>query len=269
MAVHNRTSISNAEKLAYLRNALKDGTAKSAIEGLSKTGEHYVEAVECLKNRYDRPRLIHQTHVKCILDSPPLKEGSGRELRRLHDTVQQHIRALKVLGHEPSGPFITSVIELKLDTNTMFEWQKYSHDEGDVPHYNQLLMFIDHRAQASEASLPPQKKHEPSYKKPVPRTAHSYTANTEVGNTCICCKAEKHPLYICQGFKALSHDRKLSFLKSNNICNNCLTKGHSLKNCKSIHKCKICQSPHHTLLHIASTRMSLSLLLCHLTWPSS
>lgn len=253
VAVHNRTSISNAEKLAYLRNALKDGTAKSAIEGLSKTGEHYVEAVECLKNRYDRPRLIHQTHVKCILDSPPLKEGSGRELRRLHDTVQQHIRALKVLGHEPSGPFITSVIELKLDTNTMFEWQKYSHDEGDVPHYNQLLMFIDHRAQASEASLPPQKKHEPSYKKPVPRTAHSYTANTEVGNTCICCKAEKHPLYICQGFKALFHDRKLSFLKSNNICNNCLTKGHSLKNCKCIHKCKICQSPHHTLLHIAST----------------
>ena len=45
VAVHNRTSISNAEKLAYLRNALKDGTAKSVIEGLSKTGEHYVEAV--------------------------------------------------------------------------------------------------------------------------------------------------------------------------------------------------------------------------------
>ena len=87
-------------------------------------GEHYVEAVECLKNRYDRPRLIHQTHVKCILDSPPLKEGSGRELRRLHDTVQQHIRALKALGHEPSGPFITSVIELKLDTNTMSEWPR-------------------------------------------------------------------------------------------------------------------------------------------------
>ena len=102
--------------------------------------------------------MIHQTHVKCILDSPPLKEGSGRELRRLHDTVQQHIRALKALGHEPSGPLITSVIELKLDTNTMFEWQKYSHDESDVPHYNQLLTFIDHRAQASEASLPPQKK---------------------------------------------------------------------------------------------------------------
>ena len=37
------------------------------------------------------------------------------------------------------------------------------------------------------------------------------------------------------------------------MCNNCLTKGHSLKNCKSIHKCKTCQSPHHTLLHIAST----------------
>ena len=55
VAVHDHTSISNAENLAYLRNALKDGTAKSVIERLLKTGEHYVEATECLKNRYDRP----------------------------------------------------------------------------------------------------------------------------------------------------------------------------------------------------------------------
>ena len=86
---------------------------------------------------------------------------------------------MTAVGHVLSGPFITSVIELKLDTNTMFEWQKYSHDKSDVPNHNQLLTFIDHRAQASEVSLPPQKKHEPSYKKPVPRTAHCYTANNE------------------------------------------------------------------------------------------
>jgi len=42
--------------------------------------------------------------------------------------MQQHIRALKAMGCEPSGPFLTSLLELKLDVDTSFEWQKYSQD---------------------------------------------------------------------------------------------------------------------------------------------
>ena len=101
VSVHDRTNISDAEKLVYLQHALKEGTAKRVIEGLSRSGEHYAEAVECLQARYDKPRLIHQTHVRMILEAPALKDGSGRELRRLHDTAQQHLGALKSLGHKP------------------------------------------------------------------------------------------------------------------------------------------------------------------------
>ena len=39
----------------------------------------------------------------------------GKELRRLHDTVQQHLQDLKSMDYEPSGRFITSIIELKLE----------------------------------------------------------------------------------------------------------------------------------------------------------
>ena len=78
-----------------------------------------------------------------ILETPSLKEGTGRELRRLHDTVQQHLRALKAMDYEPSGPFITSTLELKLDPNTMFEWQKHSQRSAAVPHYQDLLEFIN------------------------------------------------------------------------------------------------------------------------------
>ncbi len=28
------------------------------------------------------------------------------------------------MGQEPNGPFITSMLELKFDKETMFEWQK-------------------------------------------------------------------------------------------------------------------------------------------------
>ena len=152
VSVHRRTNLSDAEKLVYLRHALKDGTASRVIEGLSRTGEHYTEAIECLQARYDRPRLIHQTHVRMILETPNLKDGTGKELRRLHDTALQHLRALKSLGHDPPGPFITSLLELKLDAGTMFEWQRHSQTQADVPHYDDLLKFINLRAQASESS---------------------------------------------------------------------------------------------------------------------
>ena len=74
-----------------------------------------------------------------IIDAKPLTDGSGKELRQLHDTVQQHLRALKAMDYEPSGPFVTSILELKLDADTMIEWQRYSQNELDVPHYQEFL----------------------------------------------------------------------------------------------------------------------------------
>ena len=238
----------------YLKQSLKDGTAKGVIEGLSKSGEHYEEAIKSLKAHYDRPRLIHQTHVRMILEATSLKEGTGKELCRLHDTVQQHLRALRAMDYEPSGPFITSVLELKLDTNTMFEWQRFSQDSHKVPHYQDLLEFLNLRAQASESSLATTKKgaavdhRQKTSPRQITSFATSASANSE--STCILCKTEKHPLFACHQFKAMSHDKKISTLKSQDLCLNCLRPGHFVKQCKSLRRCRRCQNPHHTLLHV-------------------
>ena len=209
-------NIPDGEKLVYLQSALKDGTAKGVIEGLSRSGEFYSEAIESLRARYDRPRILHQTHVKMIMDAPALKDGNGKEVRRLHDTVQQHLRALKALGSEPSGPFITSLLELKLDTNTAFEWHKYSQDSEEVPHYSKLLEFLNLRAlraQASEAPNVENKRNSRndahSSKRPNNQGSGgqrphftSLTSNV-TDHTCVVCK-EKHPLYVCSQFKSFN-----------------------------------------------------------------
>ena len=57
----------------YLQNAIKDKTAKILIAGLTKSSEHYDEAIKCLQERYNRPRQIHQTHVHRIVQAPPLR----------------------------------------------------------------------------------------------------------------------------------------------------------------------------------------------------
>ena len=260
ISVHDRSSLSDSEKLVYLQQSLKGGLAKNAIEGLSRSGEYCTEAVECLKSHYNRPRLIHKAHVRMILEAPLLKEGTGKELRCLHDTAQQHLRALKAMDREAPGPLITSILELKLDSNTMFAWQKHSQESITVPHHNELLDFINLRAQFSESlpiapkgSNPSSIKKQPFFHKPFA----SFAANaSDLSPNCIFCKTVKHPLYACQCFKLLSHDQRISTLKSNGVCMNCLKPGHFVKHCKSLHHCKACQKPHHTLLHIDNTPTS-------------
>ena len=121
------------------------------------------------------------------MEAPSLRDGTGKELQTLHDTVVQHLRALKALGHEPSKGFITSLLELKLDSVTMFEWQRHSQEHTDVPDSDKLLEFADLRAQAAEATIvdkKPRGNHlPPSNKaKPVPAFAAS---TKEAEGSCI------------------------------------------------------------------------------------
>ena len=109
------------------------------------------------------------------------------------------------------------------------------------------------RAQAAEASISeaskkPLKGDYVVRKGSTPITSNAASADTN--STCVACKLEKHPLFVCSRFKSLSHADKTSLLKSNNMCLNCLRPGHHVKSCKSLHKCRVCQKPHHTLLHI-------------------
>ena len=39
----------------------------------------------------------------------------------------------------------------------MFEWQRHTHSQNDVPHYCDMLEFLDSWAQASEVSILPKK----------------------------------------------------------------------------------------------------------------
>ena len=48
----------------------------------------------------------------------------------------------------------------------------------------------------------------------------------------------------------MSHKNKMQVLKVNRLCTNCLSSGHFKNQCKSLHRCKVCQKPHHTTLHI-------------------
>ena len=170
------------------------------------------------------------------------------------------------MDSEPSGPFITFILELKLDASTSFEWQKSSQDIPGYPHYGKLLDFLDLRAQASEASSSNMKKSlsriDDCLKRGVDKQITSFATNTSnVSNpSCSLCETEKHSLFTCPQFKTLTLVQRMSSVKSKDLCLNCLHPRHFVKQCQSTNHCCKCQKPHHTCC-IVTKKRKFTLLL--------
>ena len=103
------------------------------------------------------------------------------QLCRLHDNINQHLQAHKAMDYDPSGPFIMSVLELNLNEHILFKWQRYSHESGKVPHYQDMLDFVDLRAQSTESI-----EYKVDGKRNPSQHRASYIMSTN--NTCVECK---------------------------------------------------------------------------------
>ncbi len=116
MSIHSCRDVSNAEKLDYLRHSLKDGSAKAVIEGLLQKvlGSNCITQGEI---RSTKANSSNPRHVQKICEAPSLKDGSGKELKRLHDTVQ--LTPARPQGDGSRSLWSLHHIELKLDQTTM------------------------------------------------------------------------------------------------------------------------------------------------------
>ena len=69
--IHCKTGLNFIEKLMYLQDALKDGPVRFVTQGLTQTSKSYEEAIKCLKEQYNRPRLVYEEHIHSIVDAVP------------------------------------------------------------------------------------------------------------------------------------------------------------------------------------------------------
>ena len=242
-AIHSKPQLTNSDKLTYLRDALKSGPAKSVISGLTQTSASYDEAVKCLQCRYDRPRLMHQAHVRKIQEAYSLKNGNGQELRRLHDHLQQHVRALRVSGEYDLDSYITATMELKLDDNTLLKWNEHSSKCERTPPIDEFLGFLDILARHHEGVAHSTRCVTKS--KVAQRAAYSAGSDSP----CVACKRDAHPLNNCGAFLSMSRDERWELIRKNGFCMNCLKAGHMANKCRASPACKKCRKTHHTLLH--------------------
>lgn len=96
--IHKNGELSQNDKFSYLKTALT-GDAAAAIAGLHLSAVCYNDAVELLQQRFGKDTTIIQDHMESLLNVRPVRSSDDvRELRRLHDRIQAHLRGLKALG---------------------------------------------------------------------------------------------------------------------------------------------------------------------------
>jgi hypothetical protein len=85
---------------------LVDTASKDAISAFSDS--QYGNAVKCLTDMCHKPREVIAQHSYTLMEYPPVKEGDTKDLKKLHATWTQHIRALADLGHVIDSAFLTN-----------------------------------------------------------------------------------------------------------------------------------------------------------------
>ena len=130
---------------------------------------------------------------------------------------------------------------------------------SDVPHYTDILKFIDLRARASNTFVcEPPKCHSQSALKNNAPIRMTYVAR--IDTACMSFSVGKHHLYVneCRKVKLVSSERHMNLVREHQLCFNCPKFGHFVPQCASDHNCQKCCKPHHTLLQSSFERDSVA-----------
>ena len=256
--VHDRSELSNTQKLNYLRQAITDPSLQLLLNSPLESSETYTTIIQELQDRFQKTREIHRTIVK-TLTSLSHPKHTRKDLRLHYDLVKTNIANLKATKQYDIESFLSSMIYATLPGKLQLLWDQATKKDKKVPPVAELLNFLkDHAETLPSLDKPPAEKIPESTNNQSPPQNNIYTqhsvhvATPTISNyqrSCALCAPEKHPLYFCPKWASYTVVQKIAHISTNNLCSNCLAGGHTQPNCKSSYKCKECGQRHHTSIH--------------------
>ncbi|XP_063923015.1 golgin subfamily A member 6-like protein 25 [Zophobas morio] len=123
--IHKNTSLSNIEKMQYLKTYIKDEPSR-VIQHLQITENNYETAWKLLAKRFSNPRI---------------QEESSEKLKKLHDTTKECLEALNNLDIQTDtwGPILTKIVSQKWDTETNRLYEQSLTKPHDMQEFEKMM----------------------------------------------------------------------------------------------------------------------------------
>ena len=242
------------DKFNYL-SSLVESSAAQAIAGLTLTAANYDEAIATLKKRFGNPQLIVNRHMEALLNTAAVSSHHDvKGLRKLHDSVEAHIRGLQALGISASayGGMLSSVLVNKLPPELrLIISREMAGNSWDLVKVMKIVeREVDARERASVLTTPNSLRHR------TPTAATLVTSNSgPTGNRIICVYCgQDHTSNSCTTITDVAARREI--LRKAGRCYTCLKKHHLSKDCRSRMRCENCRGRHHVTICLRNTRQA-------------
>ena len=247
-AVHSSRELSDIDKFNYL-NSLLIGTAREAVAGLSLTAANYQDAIAILKKHFGNVQQRKAKHMEILMNIESVTSSRDlKGLRKLHDSVESHVRSLTAIGVNPTsyGSLLVPVLLNKLPPELqLIASRKVAEEDWNLA---PLLKIIEEEIAARERvqTKPSQVAQPQGQRKNAEQNFP--TATTLVSNMApsalMCCFCQQpHPPAKCATVTQIEARKQI--LKRSGRCFRCLRKGHIGRECRSSIKCSHCNGRHH------------------------
>ncbi|XP_046145683.1 uncharacterized protein LOC123989000 [Osmia bicornis bicornis] len=272
----DRDDLADVDKLHYLKGAVS-GNAAHVIAHLPATNEAFQKAWKLLDERFENKRLNVQAYMDRISELKPMKQRRASSLIKMTNIIGETQEALTTFGlNDQHYCFLLSHLVRLLDSDTRERWESSLSTQTDYPTMSQLTTFLLGRARTLEQleRVAEQKQNTQNTQttsgRPASRdirlvqqrasvhaaaaaqsttttTTSSARPRTSALYPCALC-AKDHFLTSCPAFRDKTVDERISVVKAQQLCVNCLGH-HNLRSCRTAQRCKLCNEQHHTALH--------------------
>lgn len=262
--MHDVADIPPVMKLQYLKATLS-GEAGQLLRNIPISTASYDGAWSLLRKRYDNKRILLDTHLNRLLSCQTASKESAAYLKRLIDTTEESLRALRSLGRPVAqwDDWIVHLLSQKLDASSRHDWETSLAADTVFPTYEELSTFIETRIRVLEstrAGSRTEKTTPSSATTPAPRprvSSSSLAVSTERTRkfppkrttTCPLCSGE-HFVGYCPKFVESSVQQRAELAKQSQLCSNCLRSGHRHSDCSIVTWVIRCHRSHRSSLGV-------------------
>ena len=209
-AIHSNLELSEVDKFNYLRSLL-DRSALDAIAGLTLSSANYQQAIEILHKRFGNKQVIISKHMDTLMSMEPITSDRNlKELRRLYDHTESHVRSLRSLGIEATsyGALLSPVLLAKLPPDLRLIVSRMVSDSN---------LDIDALLSTFEEELTARERANPNLSREKPNHTPALFSGSSTNPQCAYCR-QSHPSMSCASVTKPADRRNI--LKTSGRCFN-------------------------------------------------
>ncbi len=147
--IHENMKLSSEEKFQYLiQSTVTDSPARSVVSSFPPTAENYPKAIEYLKSRFGKDKILIEVYVRDLLKLVTDPESQYMTLSTLYDELSTKLRALESLGvtSDNYAAMLYPLVESSLSEELLKTWERnrsrliVTDNEHDQLH--ELMKFL-------------------------------------------------------------------------------------------------------------------------------